>query len=75
MYLAPLPMLSTAVLLLQLASSEMEQEVRSMFGVAPDQEVTWEWEQSGYSPRMRLLAAVDGVDIGLLGQGMNGQVH
>ena len=75
MYLALLPMLSSAVLLLQLASSEMEQQVRSMFGVAPDQEVTWEWKQSGYTPWMRLLAPVDGVDIGLLGQGMNGQVH
>ncbi|KAL0024207.1 hypothetical protein WJX77_008250 [Trebouxia sp. C0004] len=26
------------------------EQVRSMFGVAPHQEVTWVWKQSGYSP-------------------------
>ncbi|DBA94324.1 TPA: hypothetical protein ACH3X1_001933 [Trebouxia sp. C0004] len=49
------------------------EQVRSMFGVAPHQEVTWVWKQSGYSPWVRLLAAVYGADIGLLGQGMNGK--
>ncbi len=75
MCLEQLPVLSSAVLLLQLASSEMEQQVRSTLGIPPDQEVTWVWKQSAYSPWVRLLADVDGIDIGLLGKGMNGQVH
>ena len=67
--------MSSADLLLQLASSEMEQQVRGTLGVAPDHEVTWEWKQSGYSPWVRLLAEVKGTDIGLLGKGVNGPVH
>ncbi len=70
-----LPVLSSADMLLQLASFEMEQQVRSTLGVAPDQEVTWKWKQSGYSPWVRLLAEVGGIDIGLLGKGVNGPVH
>lgn len=73
-----MPVLSSAhseQLLLQLASYEMEQQVRSPLGIPPDQEVTWEWKQSGFSPWVRLLAEVGGIDIGLLGKGVNGPVH
>ena len=75
MCLEQLHVASIAYLLLQLASSEMEQQVRSTLGTSPDQEVTWAWKPSGYSPWVRLLAEVKGIDIGLLGKGVNGQVH
>ena len=53
----------------------MEQQVRSNLGIPADQGVTWVWKQSGYSPWVRLLAEVGGIDIGLLGKGVNGPVH
>ena len=62
-------------MVLQLASPEMEQRLRSMLQTPPDQGVVWVWKRPAYSPRVRLLEEINGAEMGLLGQGANGGVY
>ena len=58
---------------LQLASADMEQRI--MLQTPLEQQGMWVWKRPAYSPRVRLLEKINGADVGLLGQGLNGGVY
>ena len=48
---------------------------RIMLQTPLEQEGVWVWKRAAYSNRVRLLEKINGVDVGLLGQGLNGGVY
>lgn len=62
-------------MLLQLASADMELRMRAKLGVAPEQEVTWTYRPSAFSPLVRELVRDADSSSEVLGQGHNEPVH
>lgn len=64
----------TVCLLLQMASADMEKQVRQKLGIPLGKEVEWQWFMSAFSPRVRMLVWQGDTGIGLLGQGSTARV-
>lgn len=56
----------------QMASGDMEMRMRAKRGLAPDQDATWTYQPSEFSPAVRVL--VTDAEQTVLGQGINGTV-
>lgn len=61
-------------LVLQMASSDMEQRVRRRLGVPADQPMEFYYQPCTFSPMVRQLVMGNNKGLGVLGSGINGDV-